>query len=47
MKKLIGFSLVWIGTGMIIMLFVSRFLTALALIAFCLITGYKLFMCDC
>ncbi len=43
MKKLIGFILIWVAIGMIIMFFISNCLMAIALIAIFLILGYNLF----
>ena len=43
MKKMCGFVLFWIASGMTIMMFVNSCVLGICLIIFCLILAYNLF----
>ncbi|MGN0164645.1 MAG: hypothetical protein ACI39R_00540 [Lachnospiraceae bacterium] len=43
MRKMLGFILLWIAVGMILMLLIRNILLGLFVIALCLILGYNLF----
>ena len=45
MKKLIGYTCVWIAVGMVLMLIIGEIWIALICITFLLIVGYCLFHC--
>lgn len=47
MKHLIGFILLWIALGMLLMLFIRNGILSLCLILFCLLLGYYLFSSSC
>lgn len=47
MKKLIGYTLFWIGIGMLLMLLITNIWIGILLIIILLIIGFNLFDCGC
>ena len=47
MKKLIGYTLFWIGIGMLLMLLITNIWIGIFLIIILLIIGFNLFDCGC
>lgn len=47
MKKLIGYTIFWIGIGMLLMLLITNIWIGLLLIIILLIIGFNLFDCGC
>ena len=47
MKKLIGYTLFWIGIGMLIMLLLKNIWIGILSIVLLLLLGYILFDCNC
>ncbi|WP_461812061.1 hypothetical protein [Faecalimonas sp.] len=45
MKRLIGFSLFWIGIGLLISMCLSSIFLEIAIIIICFLLGYILFCC--
>lgn len=47
MKKLIGYTIFWIGIGMLLMLLITNIWIGILLIIILLIIGFNLFDCGC
>ena len=47
MKRLIGYTIFWIGIGMLLMLFITNIWIGIFLIIILLIIGFNLFDCGC
>ena len=47
MKRLIGYTIFWIGIGMLLMLLITNIWIGIFLIIILLIIGFNLFDCGC